>query len=84
MAVAALIIGIFSLGLALFGTEVVQLQVFAIFLSITGIVFGIVGIQEQDGRGKAITGLVLSVIGLSWSAFFTFITALTIGASKIH
>lgn len=59
MPVAALVLGIVGLVLSL----VPCLGMYALPLTILGIIFGVLGMKKETGRGMSIAGLVCGVVG---------------------
>ena len=60
MAVTALVLGIIGLVFSF----IPVLNVIGLILAFLGVIFGAVGIKNRDSRGKAIAGLVMSIIAL--------------------
>lgn len=67
-AIASMILGI---GSTLFSC---CLWFFTLFTSITGLILGIVSLKrDEDGKGMAIAGIILSSVGILFSIFMVFI-----------
>ncbi|MHA1680699.1 MAG: hypothetical protein ACTSUE_06810 [Promethearchaeota archaeon] len=68
LGIGAVILGIASIGLSF---VILMPLIVIIGLAVTAIILGAVGINRDDSKGPAITGLVLGIIG----TFFWFIAA---------
>ena len=77
MAVAALILGIFSLILSFFPV----LYVFTFILGAGGIVLGAIGRKNIGKRGMATTGMILSIIAVAMGFLFLIACAGAAGVS---
>jgi hypothetical protein len=68
MGVASLILGIVATALGLFSAG--SLGLFGIIIGIIGIILGALGRKDEQGRGLATAGLVVSIIGTILSVIF--------------
>jgi len=63
--ILSLICGIFGLfGWFIFALLPISLPFSGFYLPGLAVIFGIVGIVTEDGKGMAITGLILGIIGI--------------------
>ncbi len=84
MGIAALVLGIVSLLLSLFGGGVL-----GVISSIVGIILGILGRKDEKQKGMATAGLVCSIIALIlglivWIACASIIGAAAAAANAAH
>jgi len=70
-AIASLILGIFSIA-----SLCICLGFVGIPFGILGIIFGYLGLKKGLQRGLAITGLVLSIVGLTFDVGYTVVLAI--------
>lgn len=69
MATAGLVFGIIGLVFSF----IPILNIIGLILTILGVIFSAVGIKDRNNRGKAITGLVLSLIALCVAFWYVII-----------
>jgi len=79
MSIAALVCGI----IGIIGAFIPYVNIFCLVLAILGIVFGVKGMKKAKitgaGKGLAVAGLVLGIIGTSFSAILVLCTVILVG-----
>ncbi len=69
MATAGLVFGIIGLVFSF----IPVLNIIGLILTVLGVIFSAVGIKDRNNRGKAITGLVLSLIALCVAFWYVIV-----------